>query len=73
MSKVKKIKYKITATVIKHGGMPTTWVHFSEKKLTQAQCVKMLSIRKQVGKSVSAKVTLSDFVCIKDLPPSDSA
>lgn len=69
MSEAKKIKYKITATVIKHGGAPTTWIHYSEKKLTQTQCVKMLSTRTQVGKTVSVKVTLSDFVCVKESVP----
>ncbi|WP_239498976.1 DUF1187 family protein, partial [Klebsiella aerogenes] len=67
MSETTKIRYKITATVSKHGGAPTTWIHFSEKKLTQTQCVKMLSTRTQVGKFVSVKVTLSDFVCVKIL------
>lgn len=69
MSKETRIKYKITATVNKQGGMPTIWIHYSDKKLTQTQCVKMLSPRTQVGKSVSVKVTLSNFVCVKESAP----
>ncbi len=72
MNKNGKIKYKITATVNKHGGAPTTWIHYSDKALTYRECVKMLSVKTVVGKSSSVKVTLSDFLCTKEALPSNS-
>lgn len=57
--------YKITATVIKPGNTPTSWTRFSDKKLTQSECEKMLTSRTEAGKSIEEKVTLVNFKCVK--------
>lgn len=59
--------YKITATIIKAGNPPVDWCRFSEEKLTQAQCEKMLFKEKEAGKSFGDSVTLEDFRCEKVL------
>ncbi|MFZ4218681.1 DUF1187 family protein [Enterobacter ludwigii] len=56
-------KYKITATVNKPGNSPIEWIRYSPEKLTRAQCEKMLSIKKEAGKSTEEKVTLENFSC----------
>ncbi|EFQ1290499.1 DUF1187 family protein, partial [Shigella flexneri] len=35
--------YKITATIEKEGGSPTSWTRYSKSKLTKSECEKMLS------------------------------
>lgn len=59
-------RYLISATVQKAGGSPTTWIRYSDEKLTQAQCEKMLSGKTEAGKSVEEKVTLSNFSCTRE-------
>lgn len=55
--------YRITATVLKAGGLPVAWTRYSGKKLTKEACEKMLSPKTEAGKSVEEKVTLRDFQC----------
>ncbi|WP_330983654.1 MULTISPECIES: DUF1187 family protein [Enterobacterales] len=58
-------KFKVTATVIKPGNTPTNWTRFTEKKLTKTECEKMLSVNKEVGVGIEAKVNLENFSCVK--------
>ncbi|PAV00356.1 hypothetical protein CBG25_19440 [Arsenophonus sp. ENCA] len=37
------MKYKIEATLVKDGGAPVYWWHYSDKKLSEQDCLKMLS------------------------------
>lgn len=39
--------YKITATIEKEGGSPTSWTRYSKSKLTKSECEKMLSGKKK--------------------------
>lgn len=57
--------YKITATVNKAGNAPALWTRFSDKKLSKAECEKMLSGETEAGKSREERVTLHDFRCVK--------
>lgn len=56
-------KYKITGTLLKQGGTPTSWIHLSKTKLTKAQCEKMLSQDKIIGLSSEQIVTIINFRC----------
>ena len=55
--------YKITATIEKEGGTPTTWTRYSKSKLTQSECEKMLSGKKEAAVSREQKVKLINFNC----------
>ncbi|WP_426576706.1 DUF1187 family protein [Xenorhabdus stockiae] len=59
------MKYQITATITRAGGLPTTWMRLSDKKLTKQECVKMVSPRRRNmnGDIGVEKVELSNFVC----------
>ncbi|WP_063653576.1 DUF1187 family protein [Candidatus Arsenophonus triatominarum] len=37
------MKYQIKATIVKDGGEPVHWCRFSDKALTEKDCLKMLS------------------------------
>jgi antisense regulator of RalR protein len=58
-----KPRFKITAQVIKPGGLPTTWTRFTDCRMTQKQCEKLLSSRREAGKSIPVSVTLENFSC----------
>ncbi|EBV5082405.1 DUF1187 family protein [Salmonella enterica subsp. enterica serovar Ball] len=58
--------YKITAIIKKPGHPPTSWVRFSDKKMSKAGCEKMLSGRTEAGKSREERVTLEEFKCTKE-------
>ncbi|OON35559.1 hypothetical protein BTJ39_22505 [Izhakiella australiensis] len=62
------IMYKITATIIKPGGMPAEWVRFSKEKLTKGQCEKLLFRAKEAGKSFGEKISLDNFKCVREKP-----
>ncbi|QTL38769.1 DUF1187 family protein [Xenorhabdus budapestensis] len=59
------MKYQITATITKAGGLPVNWVRNSNKKLTKKECVNMVSPRRRNlnGDIGVEKVELSNFVC----------
>ncbi|EFI7837407.1 DUF1187 family protein [Escherichia coli] len=57
--------YKITATIEKVGGSPTSWTRYSKSKLTKSECEKMLSGKKEAGVSREQKVKLINFNCEK--------
>lgn len=59
------MKYKISATVIRPGGLPVEWVRFSKVKMTKAQCEKLLSKPKEAGKSFGDKIRLDSFSCAR--------
>ncbi|TNV22861.1 DUF1187 family protein [Buttiauxella sp. B2] len=58
--------YKVTATILKPGGLPVTWTHMTKERLTSAQCEKMLSKGKEAGKTAGEIVKVSDFKCVSD-------
>ncbi|MFS1583695.1 MAG: DUF1187 family protein [Candidatus Arsenophonus phytopathogenicus] len=37
------MKYLIEATLVKDGGAPVYWLHYSDKALSEQDCLKMLS------------------------------
>ncbi|WP_290603910.1 DUF1187 family protein [Arsenophonus sp. ENCA] len=37
------MKYQIEATIVKDGGEPVHWYRFSDKALSEKDCLKMLS------------------------------
>ncbi|HGJ5876716.1 MAG TPA: DUF1187 family protein [Arsenophonus sp.] len=37
------MKYQIEATIVKNGGAPVYWWHYSDKELSRQDCLKMLS------------------------------
>lgn len=57
--------YKITATIIKPGNHPIRWVHYSDKKLTLAECERMFSDRNVRGKPRGDKAKIKNFCCEK--------
>jgi antisense regulator of RalR protein len=59
--------YKITATIIKEGHQPTSWTHFTNKKLTIKQCIEKLSSGKKnsFGRKVKEPVRLENFECAR--------
>ncbi|WP_334471055.1 DUF1187 family protein [Arsenophonus sp. PmNCSU2021_1] len=38
------MKYQIEATIVKDGGEPVHWYRFSDKALSEQDCLKMLSV-----------------------------
>lgn len=58
-------KYKVSGTITKPGGTPIEWVHFSDKKLTRAECEKRLSVPKVIGICTDERVTITNFQCVK--------
>ncbi|WP_340611130.1 DUF1187 family protein [Xenorhabdus bharatensis] len=59
------MKFQITATITRAGGLPTTWTRNSDKKLTKKECEKMVSPRRRnMNADIGVeKVELSNFVC----------
>ncbi|MEW5494346.1 DUF1187 family protein [Enterobacter cloacae] len=55
--------FKITATIIKPGGMPATWVRFSRQKMTLQQCEKLFFREKEAGRTFGEKIRLENFLC----------
>ncbi|EHN6806695.1 DUF1187 family protein [Salmonella enterica] len=41
--------YKITATIVRAGGLPVDWIRYSSKKLSKDEYEKMLSKSYQSG------------------------
>ena len=41
--------YKIMATIIKPGCLPTQWIRYSERRMTEVVCQKMFSLLKESG------------------------
>lgn len=37
------MKYQIEATIVKDGGAPVYWWHYSDRELSEQDCLKMLS------------------------------
>lgn len=60
--------YKITATLVKPGGLPVSWTWYSEKKLTQQECEKMWVKAKEPGKSFGEGLVMTDFACVRVKP-----
>ena len=60
--------YKITATILKPGGLPVEWMRMSKEKLTSSQCEKMLSRSKEVGKAAEEQVRVKNFKCTSCKP-----
>lgn len=56
--------YCIRGVIYKAGGAPVFWAYYSAP-LTQAQCEKMLSRKKEPGKAYGFRVTLTNFSCEK--------
>lgn len=57
--------YKITATVIRPGGLPVEWVRFSESEMTKEQCEKLLFKPREAGKSFGEQAMLENFSCAR--------
>ncbi|EPB2022168.1 DUF1187 family protein [Escherichia coli] len=57
-------RYKITATIIKPGNPPVSWIRYSGNKMTRAECEKMFSIPKEPGRSFGDEVKVQDFLCV---------
>ena len=55
--------YLITGLIVKPGGSPVKWQRMSKEKMTKAQCEKLLSIRKEAGKSYDISVVIEHFNC----------
>ena len=56
--------YKITATILKPGGLPVEWTCMSKERLTSTQCEKKFSQVKEVGKTADERVLVKDFKCV---------
>ncbi|WP_064519121.1 DUF1187 family protein [Buttiauxella gaviniae] len=56
--------YKITATILKSGGLPVAWTCNSKEPLTSRQCEKRFSRGKEVGKTAEVCVSVTNFECI---------
>ena len=41
--------YKIMATIIKPGCLPTQWIRYSERRMTEVVCQKLFSLLKESG------------------------
>lgn len=59
------VRYKITATIIRPGGMPVRWIRYSENKMTHTECEKMFFIPKEPGRSCGDLVRVENFRCEK--------
>lgn len=57
--------YRISATIIKSGGMPVTWVRYVHSRMSKLQCVKMFYKVNHQGKLDKERVKLIDFSCEK--------
>ncbi|WP_201490511.1 DUF1187 family protein [Escherichia coli] len=57
-------RYRITATIIKPGNLPVLWAHYSDYRMTRAECEKMFSIPKEPSGSFGDKVRVEDFLCV---------
>lgn len=57
-------KYKISGTITKAGGSPIEWIHFSNIKLTRAECEKRLSIPRVIGVCSDEQVVITNFQCV---------
>ena len=56
--------YKITATLIKPGGVPASWVRYTRKKMTRFQCEKLFNSKGAIaGKVAPEKVCIENFLC----------
>ncbi|MRT11065.1 DUF1187 family protein [Enterobacteriaceae bacterium RIT711] len=56
--------YKITATILKSGGLPVQWTHISKERMTSGQCEKKFSQSKEVGKTAGERVVVKNFKCV---------
>ncbi|WP_162505622.1 DUF1187 family protein [Candidatus Arsenophonus triatominarum] len=63
------MKCQIEATIIKCGGEPVHWYRFSDKALSEQDCLKMLSIRDENQfnrpRKDEIKIRLEQFCCRK--------
>ncbi|MBD2815945.1 DUF1187 family protein [Xenorhabdus sp. Flor] len=59
------MKYIISATITKSGGMPVTWTHRSDKKMSKSECLKLVTPRHKKGITIPGemRVALSHFSC----------
>lgn len=55
--------YKITATIEKEGNTPISWTRYSDRKMTRQECIAMMTVKKEVGKSKGATVKITNFSC----------
>ncbi len=58
--------YRITATVHRNGGLPTTWMRLSPKEMTPADCEKLLHLPLKHSKVRADRVRITDFKCEKE-------
>ena len=56
--------YKITATILKPGGLPVEWTCVSKERLTSTQCEKKFSQVKEDGKTAEERVLVKNFKCV---------
>ena len=57
-------KYKISATIIRPGGLPVQWVHYTEKVMTLAECEKMLTRKMRIKNvTIISKAQIENFKC----------
>jgi antisense regulator of RalR protein len=56
--------YKITATILKPGGLPVEWTCMSKERLTSTQCEKKFSQVKEAGKTAEERVLVKNFKCV---------
>ncbi|EFN8469011.1 DUF1187 family protein [Escherichia coli] len=59
------VRYKITATIIRPGGLPVQWTRYSGNRMTHAECEKMFFIPKEPGRSCGVSVRVENFRCEK--------
>ncbi|EFK1743236.1 hypothetical protein AW119_27820 [Escherichia coli] len=57
------VRYKITATIIRPGGLPVQWIRYSDRKMTVTECEKMFSPPKEPGRSFGDRARVKDFCC----------
>jgi antisense regulator of RalR protein len=57
--------YRITGIIHKAGGAPVSWVYYSTRRFSQAQCENMLSQHKIAGTCRAFRVILTNFCCKK--------
>ncbi|MEB7742712.1 DUF1187 family protein [Escherichia coli] len=58
------VRYKITVTIIRPGGLPVQWTRYSDSKMTVTECGKCsLPPKKEPGRSSGDKARVKDFCC----------
>ncbi|HEI3268269.1 TPA: DUF1187 family protein [Escherichia coli] len=57
------VRYKITAAIIKPGGMPVRWTRYSRNKMTLLECEKLFSSPGNYRGQQGEKIRVTEFLC----------